>query len=84
MSTLIQWANTEEGQFTRAFHAVLNRNPDKPPSPTQLNRELGRDTNPNYHAPMNVLNGRMSVLRRRLLLENGFIQDEKWARWRKA
>lgn len=83
--------DTEEGRFTTAFYAVLKRDPDKPPSPTQINRELGKDTNPEYRSPMNVLNGRMSVLRRRLLIENGFAQDgttyvgeTNFGRWRKA
>lgn len=75
---------TEESRFTDAFYQVLRREPSKPPSPTQINRELGKDTNPRYRSPMNVLNGRMSVLRRRLLVENGFVQDEKFGRWRKA
>lgn len=74
----------EAERFTAAFYAVLNRDPDRAPSPTQINRELGKDTNPRYRSPMNVLNGRMSTLRRRLLVENGFVQDEKFRRWRKA
>lgn len=83
--------DTEEGRFTEAFYAVLEREPNKPPSPTQINRELGKDTNPRYRSPMNVLNGRMSVLRRRLLKENGFVQgsqtyraETNFRRWRKA
>lgn len=83
--------DTEEGRFTDAFYAVLERNPNKPPSPTQINRELGKDTNPKYRSPMNVLNGRMSILRRRLLEENGFVQnvspyvgETNFGRWRKA
>jgi hypothetical protein len=83
--------DTEEGRFTKAFFAVLERDPSKPPSPTQINRELGKADNPRYHSPMNVLNGRMSVLRRRLLTENGFVQDStiypgetNFGRWRKA
>lgn len=81
---------TEEGRFTAAFYAVLEREPNKPPSPTQINRELGKDTNPAYRSPMNILNGRMSALRRRLLTENGFVQDDgvlgetNFGRWRKA
>lgn len=74
----------EEGRFTRAFYSVLKRDPDKPPSPTQINKELGKDVNPLYRSPMNVLNGRMSVLRRRLLEENGFVQDAQFGRWRKS
>lgn len=82
--TEIRDMRTEESRFTDAFYRVLQREPSKPPSPTQINRELGKDTNPRYRSPMNVLNGRMSVLRRRLLVENGFVQDEKFGRWRKA
>lgn len=81
---MMTYPPTEEGRFTEAFYAVLKENPNKPPSPTQINRWLGKDTNPNYRSPMNVLNGRMSGLRRRLLLENGFKKDEKFGRWRKA
>lgn len=82
--TEIRDMRTEESRFTDAFYRVLQREPSKPPGPTQINRELGKDTNPRYRSPMNVLNGRMSVLRRRLLVENGFVQDEKFGRWRKA
>jgi len=87
MTTIV---DTEEGRFTAAFYAVLERDPDKPPSPTQINRELGKHENPDYHSPMNILNGRMSALRRRLLVENGFVQDDNvqgetnFGRWRKA
>lgn len=75
---------TEEDRFTAAFYAVLNRDPDTPPGPTKINRELGRENNPRYHSPLNVLNGRMSALRRRLLLENGFVKDEQGWKWVKA
>lgn len=74
----------ETERFTAAFYAVLSRDPSKPPSPTQINRELGKHRNPNYRSPMNVLNGRMSKLRRQLLAENGFVEDSKFGRWRKA
>lgn len=73
--------NTEESRFTEAFYAVLKRNPDKAPGPTAINRELGKEHN--SRTPLNTLNGRMSVLRRKLLLENGFTQEKKWARWTK-
>ena len=84
---------TEKDRFTEAFYAVLERDPNSPPSPTQINRELGKHENPDYRSPMNVLNGRMSALRRRLLTENGFVQDPispheqgetNFGRWRKA
>lgn len=83
--------STEESRFTDAFYAVLKRNPDKPPSPTAINRELGKEDT--FRTPLNTLNGRMSQLRRRLLTENGFVQDPKspfgyegqanFGRWRK-
>ena len=73
--------NTEESRFTDAFYAVLKRNPDKAPGPTAINLELGKEHT--ARTPLNTLNGRMSKLRKRLLLENGFTQEEKWARWTK-
>lgn len=67
----------EEARFTWAFKECLRRNPDKAPTPTAINLLL--DTPP----PLNILRGRQSVLRRRLLIEAGFVQDRKSARWRK-
>lgn len=73
--------STEESRFTAAFYRVLARNPDKPPSPTDINRELGKAGG---RTPLNVLNGRMSVIRRRLLAENGFEQlGDHFGRWTK-
>lgn len=74
----------EEQRFTEAFYSVLRKDPDKAPGPTQINRALGKHKNPEYHSPMNVLNGRMVDLRRRLLLENGFVKESHLGRWRKA
>ncbi len=68
----------EEQRFTEAFNRLLERDPDTAPGPTALNRELGKEWG---RTPMNVLNGRMSVLRRRLLEEAGFVQEAKWGRW---
>jgi hypothetical protein len=68
----------EEKRFTEAFARLLERDPNTAPGPTALNRELGKT---GQRTPLNVLNGRMSVLRRRLLEEAGFVQDEKWKRW---
>lgn len=65
----------EEARFTWAFNECLRQNPDKAPSPTAINVLL---ENP---PPLNILRGRQSVLRRRLLIEAGFVQDEKWKRW---
>lgn len=65
----------EEARFTWAFYECLRRDPDKAPGPTALNLLL------NNRPPFNVLRGRQSVLRRRLLEEAGFVQEEKWGRW---
>lgn len=82
--------SSEASRFTDAFYAVLERDPDKPPGPTAINRELGKEHT--SRTPLNVLNGRMSTLRRQLLLDNGFVQDEpsspfegqaNFGRWRK-
>lgn len=76
---------TEETRFTQAFYEILEQDPSRPPGPTAINRLLNERYSRNRkRTPDNTLNGRMSVLRRRLLLENGFVQDEKWGRWRKA
>lgn len=69
--------STEETRFTEAFYTVLKRNPDRPPGPTAINVELGKAP------PLNIMNGRMNTLRRRLLREAGFTQDAKWGRWYK-
>lgn len=71
----------EQQRFERAFNAVLRRDPDTAPSPTAINLELGKVRG---RTPLNVLNGRMNEFRKHLLREAGFIQPEKWARWRKA
>lgn len=73
--------STEASRFTEAFYAVLKRNPDKAPGPTAINRELGKEHT--ARTPLNTLNGRMSKVRKELLLENGFTQEEKWGRWTK-
>ena len=72
--------STEETRFEDAFYAVLARNPRQAPGPTAINLELGRE---HGRTPLNVLNGRMSRLRRYLLMENGFEQDARFGRWRK-
>lgn len=83
--------SSEASRFEAAFYAVLERNPNKPPGPTAINRELGKEHN--SRTPLNVLNGRMSQLRRQLLIKNGFVQDPtspfgyegqaNFGRWRK-
>ena len=72
----------EERRFQDAFYAVLERDPDTPPGPTAINLELGKTRG--GRTPINVLNGRMNAFRKRLLVEAGFTQPAKWARWRKA
>lgn len=65
----------EAKRFTWAFNECLHRNPSKAPTPTAINLLL--ETPP----PLNILRGRQSVLRRRLLIEAGFTQEAKWGRW---
>lgn len=65
----------EEARFTWAFEECLRRNPDRAPTPTDLNLLL--DNSP----PLNILRGRQSVLRRKLLVDAGFVQEAKWGRW---
>lgn len=65
----------EEARFTWAFNEVLRREPNKAPGPTAINILLDKPP------PWNVMRGRQSVLRRRLLEEAGFVQDAKWGRW---
>ena len=70
--------STEESRFTEAFYRVLKRNPNAAPGPTAINKELMKPP------PLNIMNGRMNKVRRRLLIENGFVQKEgKWGRWTK-
>jgi len=65
----------EEARFTWAFDECLRREPNKAPSPTAINLLLEKPP------PLNVLTGRKSVLRTRLLREAGFVQENKWGRW---
>lgn len=65
----------EEARFAWAFHECLRRNPDKAPTPTAINILLEKPP------PLNVLRGRQSTVRRRLLVESGFVQDAKFSRW---
>lgn len=73
----------EERRFREAFAAVLARDPDTAPGPTAINKELRKHESDTYNTPLNVLNGRLSALRKQLLEEAGFVQAEKWARWHK-
>lgn len=71
-------AGGERARFVWAFHQCLRKNPHKAPSPTAINTVL---ENP---PPLNVLAGRLSVLRRQLLEDNGFTQaNGKFSRWEK-
>jgi hypothetical protein len=67
----------EEARFTWAFNECLRLYPDEAPTPTRINILLEKPP------PLNILTGRKSVLRRRLLVEAGFVQENKWGRWRK-
>lgn len=67
----------EEARFIWAFNECLRLNPRKAPGPTAINLLLGKPP------PLNILPGRQSVLRRRLLEEAGFVQSGKWGRWRR-
>ena len=71
-------AGGEEARFTWAFEECLRRNPNKAPSPTDINILLEKPP------PLNMLTGRKSVLRRKLLIEAGFVQNGKWSRWYRA
>lgn len=68
-------AGGEEARFKWAFEECLRRDPNKAPGPTAINTLLGK------RPPLNMLRGRQSVLRRQLLEEAGFVQNEKWRRW---
>ena len=65
----------EEARFRWAFNECLRQDPDKAPSPTRINILLEKPP------PLNMLTGRKSVLRRKLLEEAGFVQEQKWGRW---
>jgi hypothetical protein len=67
----------EEARFTWAFYECLRQNPNKAPSPTAINILLGKPP------PLNVLTGRKSAIRKSLLINEGFVQDGKWSRWRR-
>lgn len=65
----------EEARFRWAFEESLRRDPGRAPSPTAINILLEK------RPPLNILSGRLSKLRRELLLNAGFIQDDKFGRW---
>lgn len=66
----------ERARFVWAFEECLRRDPDRAPSPTQINMLL------EHPPPLNILAGRLSVIRRELLREHGFVKDEteRWVR----
>lgn len=65
----------EEARFTWAFDECLRRDPNRAPTPTAINILLEK------RPPYNLLPGRLSQLRRTLLLSAGFIQDNRGGRW---
>ena len=67
----------EETRFIWAFDECLRMRPDKAPSPTDINILLEKPP------PLNILAGRLSKLRRQLLVEHGFTQSAKSGRWTK-
>ena len=67
----------EEARFTWAFQESLRMRPGKAPSPTDINILLEKPP------PLNILAGRLSKLRRQLLVEHGFTQSVKLGRWTK-
>lgn len=81
--SIVREKGGEERRFREAFAAVLERDPNTAPSPTAINKELRKHERDTNHTPLNVLNGRLSALRKELLVEAGFVQAEKWARWHK-
>lgn len=65
----------EAARFTWAFNECLRLRPNKAPSPTDINILLEKPP------PLNILPGRQSVLRRKLLVKAGFRQNDKFGRW---
>jgi hypothetical protein len=70
-----RWAGGEEARFRWAFYECLREHPDRAPSPTAINLLLEKPP------PLNILTGRKSVLRRELLVKEGFVQERKFSRW---
>ena len=67
---------TEEQRFREAFEAELKTFSQVPPRPSRLADRMGLGNR-------NTLNGRLSRLRRELLLEAGFKKDQYKNRWYK-
>lgn len=65
----------EEARFIWAFDECLRRNPGWAPTPTAINILLEK------RPPYNILPSRLSKLRRTLLLDAGFTQDNRGGRW---
>jgi len=59
-----------------AFRECIKRNPDKPPSPADINR-LAHPNTSNMH----TLNGKDNAVRKRLMAEHGFVKDWNKNRW---
>lgn len=68
----------EQARFVWAFEECLRQDPNKAPSPTDLNTVLEN------RPPLNILAGRLSKLRRTLLIKHGFTQTAKFNPWYKA
>lgn len=72
----------EMERFEKAFADELAANPEVAPSPTALNRRMGKTT-----GLTNTINGRLSKRRRELLEAAGFYQDTSrnylGGRWKK-
>jgi hypothetical protein len=66
----------ETNRFRKAFNAELRANPDRPPGPSALARQMGLSNTRN-------LNGRLTKLRIRMLVEAGFKRDDYRGRWYK-
>ena len=65
----------EEARFIWAFDECLRRDPGRAPTPTAINILLEK------RPPYNLLPSRLSELRRTLLLNAGFTQDNRGGRW---
>lgn len=65
----------EEARFIWAFNECLRRDPSRAPSHTAINTLLEK------RPPLNQMPGRMSKLRRSLLINAGFVKDSWSGRW---
>ena len=63
-------------KFIAAYFGLLEGSPSRAPTPTQLNRRMGRK-------PIASLDGRDTRWRTFLLLETGFVRDPRSKRWKR-